>query len=386
MSTLGAWHQYQGLKKPHAADAEAVVSLDKPHEHWLDTEATPRIVSLTQLHQLRHGGSGLIALPAYAQTRFIYDQQRIISAEPAIYERTPPVERLNQFDRLGAAYREELNDIYIEYRLGCIVSDAAAYAATHARVASNDGLHNRCALLVIDGLRTVNATYALAAANPEAIENKLLAMPGRSAHNKGMAVDLTLVYWSEAHECWMDADMLGHMDHPDMQTNHRNFQTISAIQAHNRLELERIMLRSAFTQGMLLAPLREEFWDFRFPEDGLDIWRVLESVARVCGLSQAMQTTAEAIAHIRELFMAGKRAEAYDAYEVTMEDLPRLWKELFSDAASIAAINAKLGLDVADIAALRGVFHGQVNVIYDEDLHASMRQTNPALQHLFSAS
>jgi D-alanyl-D-alanine dipeptidase len=380
---LGAWRDYQSLKKPDRLDAIPVLQLDALHPEWLRTDTVPRIVSLKQLHQLKHEGKGLVLIPAYAQTEYIYDTERIIKADAAHYRRTLPAERLNQFDRLGAAYLETLDDIFIEYRLGCVVSDAAAYAAQHARVASDQGLHGEVALLVIDGLRTVDATYALAAANPEAIANKLLAMPGKSAHNKGMAVDLTLVYWSAEHACWMDADMLGHMDHPDMRTNHRNFTDISAIQRHNRLELERVMLRSAFTQNMLLAPLREEFWDFRFPEDGLDFWRVLESVARVTENIEAKNICAEAISHIHQLLREGKRAEAYDAYEMTMEDFMRVWEECFSDTKSQEKIQATLGISAENLGTIQAIMHGNVNVLYDSDLPSEMKQTNPTLKYLF---
>lgn len=382
--SLEPWPHYDNLKHAQKLDAECIKNLTKEHFEWSQADTTPRIVSLRQLHHLRHAGKGLVLVPAYAQTNTIYEAHRIITVDNAKVQQTNPTERLNQFDGLGATYREDLDDIYIEYRLGCIVSDAAAYASEYVRVATDSDEQSNVALLVIDGLRTVDAAYALAAGNPEAIANKLLTLPGKSAHNKGMAVDLTLVYWSVEHGCWMDADMLGHMDHPDMVTNHRDYTDVSVNQRHNRLQLERIMLRSALLQGTLLAPLREEFWDFRFPEDGLDFWRVLESVARIIDDHAAKKICAEAITHIHELLRAGNRTEAYESYDMTIEDFARVWQELFESETSQLAIKELLGIQTSAVSRLRPITHGHVNVLYDADLPPSMQQSNPKLKYLFA--
>lgn len=381
---LESWTHYSNLKQADRLNALPVSDLKADHQEWMRADAKPRIVSLRALHQLRHGGKGLVLLPAYAQTKYIYDQHRILEASPEQYQNTPAQERLNQFDRLGASYREDLNDIFIEYRLGCVVSDAAAYASEYVRVAADTGEQSNTALLVIDGLRTVDATFALASANPEAIETRLLALPGKSAHNKGMAVDLTLAYWNVEEGCWREADMRGHMDHPDMTTNHRNYKTLTPGQQHNRLQLERVMLRAALTQGILLAPLREEFWDFRFPEDGLDFWRVLESVARILNHQSAQQICAEAITHIHQMLREGHRAAAYEAYDMTMEDFARVWLEMFDSETTKHAIKEMLGINSSEIFRLDAVLHSSVNVIYDADLPAPMQQTNPKLKRLFT--
>lgn len=383
MPSLETWPHYTGLKRAEKQDATAVTQLDDLHPEWLHADAQPRIVSLRQLHHLRHGGKGLVLLPAYAQTRFVYDQHRIVEATPEQYAATPKIERVNQFDRIGASYREDLDDIFIEYRLGCIISDAAAFASEHVRVSTPKGDRSNTAILVIDGLRTVEATFAMAAANPEAVADRLLALPGKSAHNKGMAVDLTLVYWDVEHGCWVDADMLGHMDHPDMVTNHRNHTSMLSYQQYNRLQLERVMLRAAFANGVLLAPLREEFWDFRFPEDELDFWRVLESVARIIDYAPARHTCGEAITHIHAMLQSGKRAEAYADYAMEIEELHHLWQEMFDDHYATEAIRELLGVTPADVTQLAAVLHGRVNILYESDLPPEMRQLNPSLTHLF---
>jgi hypothetical protein len=118
------------------------------------------------------------------------------------------------------------------------------------------------------------------------IEAKLLAMPGQSAHNKGLAVDSMMVDEND-----VEIDMGGHFDHLDMSTNMRYYSgnKISETAKKNRLIREAAFLRGAFANGLLIAPLRGEFWDDRLPENREDLWRVLDSAARVIGLKYTIE-------------------------------------------------------------------------------------------------
>lgn len=379
---LHPWKHYTALKQSGKLDALAVVDIGNVQSRWFAANEVPRLIGLKELHNLRHQGKGLVLMPAYAQTEYVYNKHAIKKVDAHTYQATPPIERVNQFDALGACYREEIADIYVDYRLGCIISDAAAYAAEHVRVQSEQGEQGNVALMVIDALRTVDAGYLLAAANPLAVENKLLAPPGSSAHNKGMAVDLTLVYWNPALGCWMDADMHGHMDHPDMVTNHRNYQKISHTQRYNRLQLERIMVQSAWNLGTLIAPLREEFWDFRFPEDGLDLWRVLESIARIIHHEPMLRQSADAIEAIRQCLRSGHSERAYQDFAMGMDAFKHHVQEML-DGDALLAMQDLLGINEVTLQHIEPIYHGNVNVIYDADLPEPMRQANAKLKHLF---
>ena len=57
----------------------------------------------------------------------------------------------------------------------------------------------------------------------------------------------------------------------------------------NRLIREAAFLRSAFAQNLLIAPLRNEFWDDRLPENHEDLWRVLDSATRCIGIEYSIE-------------------------------------------------------------------------------------------------
>ncbi len=137
-------------------------------------------------------------------------------------------------------------------------------------------------MVLYDGLRTVDGAFKLYHFATETdMKNGLLALPGQSAHNKGLAVDSMM---QDKHG--REIDMGGHFDHLDMETNSRTYMgdTISDAAKMNRLIREAAFLRSAFAQDLLIAPLRSEFWDDRPPENREDLWRVLDSAARCVGI------------------------------------------------------------------------------------------------------
>ena len=348
---------------------------------WTDYQRLAGQVADEEAELVRLSDAHIWHLPAYAQTEYIYDGHAIIRVDEARYHHTPMLERVNQFDAMGTSYGAHITEITIEKRLGQITAAAAEMVAGEAGIMRADGSLTSGKLMVIDALRTVDATYLLGAANPLALENKLLALPGTSAHNKGMAVDLTLVY--EDGGAWCDADMLGHIDHPDMVTNHRNYAALSAVQQHNRLYLEQVMLRGAIACGMLLAPLREEFWDFRFPEDGLDLWRVLEAIARAAGVGAAFETCRDNIEQIHTLLRAGDKEAAYGQFALDGKSFAAQCVQLFGADDARAALERVLHTTPESLAALTPVYHGGVGLVFDAMLPGGLRQANPELGHLF---
>ena len=206
---------------------------------------------------------------AYAQTSLIYDATgRIVQADPTHYTHAPRAERVNIF---GLAYRSDAQ-LWLHRTLADIVVEAAII------------LHQSqgWTTVIFDGLRTVEAAFALyQLATDDDIAQGLLALPGYSAHNKGLAVD-SMMFDAEGREI----DMGGHFDHTDMSTNMRHYagERISKRAKENRLIREAAFLQAAFSQDLLVAPLRNEFWDDRLPENRADLWRVLDSAARVAGV------------------------------------------------------------------------------------------------------
>lgn len=362
---IGHWREYASLKKP-----------DKRN---IDPERD--LINLAEFHRVRYGTNDIVCLPAYAQAKLIYQNGRIVEVDPSTYAATPAQQHVNVFDQNGPTYREDFDVIYLARPLATVVSDAAHYIATHAEAMTEQGPRRNCRLLIIDGLRSVDAGYLMAASNPNAVESKLLAKPGTSAHNKGMAVDCSLFYLDDKGTL-MEADMLGHMDHADMKTNHRNF-AVSDIQRCNRLTLERPLLRGALTNGMLLAPLREEFWDFRFPEYEMDLWRVLESIARCIEDAASLKYFGEVIDDVRRLALAGAREEIPFRHPMNMALFRLEWQRRFNTPALQLALEQNLGVTQPPVDDSQLIFHGDYNILYDADLPLSMRQANPALKHLF---
>jgi D-alanyl-D-alanine dipeptidase len=277
------------------------------------------------------GGTDPISITlAYAQDSLIYSESgTIIEVDGETYARTPRGQRVNVF---GFAYRPDAQ-FWLHYALADIVVGASVH------------LYNAHGwrTVLYDGLRTVEGAYKLYHfATDDDLNAGLLALPGKSAHNKGMAVDSMMVD-AQGHEI----DMGGHFDHLDMSTNSRAYtgDAISAEAKQNRIIREAAFLRSAFAQGLLIAPLRSEFWDDRPPENHEDLWRVLDSAARCIGLSCA-------------------RDESWDYAQFLRE-----WKTLFSGHES--ALEAAIGCTLPPLVEKPECYHGNYHPIYDSDLQAS---------------
>lgn len=330
------------------------------------------IVDLAAFHQARHGSDALIILPAYAQTEYIYSGGQIQKVDAATYKDTPKAERVNVFDDAGAVYRHDLTRIFIEKRLAAITSDVAQ--AVHEQMGGK--------LLVIDALRTVDVGYLLGKTNPWSIESGLLAPPGGSAHNKAMAVDC-LPFVPDERGVLKELDVGAHIDCIDMPLSHRNCRTIADKQVDNRLILERAFHRAAFKNDTLIVPLRKEFWDFRFPVDVLDLWAILESIARCIGDDVVLAKLLPILDDIQVLHDTGKRGEALERYPISYASFTEKWQNYFGDEAKQALLAKHIGAirppaDEADV-----IFHEQYNVLYDADLSDEMQLTNSLLKSQF---
>lgn len=227
---------------------------------------------LVDIEALNH--PSLLVCLAYSQEELIYDaQNKIIRTDAKTYAATSRHQRVNKF---GLAYRPDAR-FWLHKTLANIVVGAA------------DHLHKTYGwrTVLYDGLRTVEGAFALYNfATDDDLTANLLAMPGKSAHNKGLAVDSMMV---DENGC--EIEMGGHFDHLDMSTNGRTYNgdKISEAARKNRIIREAAFLRSAFSQNLLIAPLRNEFWDDRLPENHEDLWRVLDSAARCIGLEYSVQ-------------------------------------------------------------------------------------------------
>lgn len=269
---------------------------------------------------------------AYAQDSLIYgNNEQVMAVDERTYAATPREKRVNIF---GLSYRRDAT-LWLHRTLADIVIAAAIYLhQTHGWTT-----------IVYDGLRTVEGAFNLYRfATDEDLAAGLLALPGKSAHNKGLAVDSMMID-AEGRE----VEMGGHFDHPDMATNMRFYDgdKISEAAKKNRLIREAAFLRAALSQGLLIAPLRNEFWDDRPPEDRSDLWRVLDSAARVMGI-------------------ALKRQEEWEQWNY--DDFLKAWQEIFAGKEDL--LEQTIGVRIPPLEEKFEFYHGNYHPIYDRDLRA----------------
>lgn len=148
--------------------------------------------------------------------------------------------------------------------------DLAQVVVRAAVAAGKDGL----GLILYDGLRTTEAQglmreTAIVRANPHWLEGdtRMLSPPGRGAHPRGMAIDLTL--------CAPDGAALdmgtafdampenGAGPGPDTNKAHRETPHIGAAARGNRARLTAYMMDGAMRSAQFLMPLAQEWWDYR---------------------------------------------------------------------------------------------------------------------------
>jgi D-alanyl-D-alanine dipeptidase len=292
------------------------------------------------------GNDPLRALVAYAHDELIYDEQDNVVSAPALCRTLPRERRVNKF---GLAYRRDA-----KFYLNKILADIVIGAAVHLYKTQG------WTTVLYDGLRTVEGAFNLYCfASDDDIANGLLALPGQSAHNKGLAVDSMMI---DAQG--KEVDMGGHFDHLDMATNSRIYagDKISAAAKKNRMIREAAFLHSAFSQDRLVAPLRTEFWDDRLPENREDLWRVLDSAARCLGLSLLSPEDEKLRKSNRTAFK--EKWESWN-YVIFLEQWQKTFGGRESDLQKILGVHMPPPEEKAEF------YHGNYHPIYDRRLRAS---------------
>lgn len=263
-------------------------------------------------------------------------------------------------DELTYADGEPVNFFGLSYR-----RDAKLYLhKTLANITIAAAIHlyntHQWDTVLYDGLRTVEGAYNLYLhASEETMQSGLLSLPGTSAHNKGMAVDSMMM-----DRNGNEVDMGGHFDHPDMESNSRLYtgNKISDAAKKNRMIRETAFMRGALMQGLLIAPLRPEFWDDRLPEGTEDLWRVLDSAARCLGISLLSQDDEDLRKTNRTAF--SKKWESWNYKDFLMQ-----WEICFKGQEE--RVHAILGVTTPPPAEKFEFYHGNYHPIYDSTLRTS---------------
>jgi D-alanyl-D-alanine dipeptidase len=303
---------------------------DTPPNSFSQTVRYEDLVNL-ESYRSEERGDALHVLPAYAQDSRIFKNKKIITATPDEYEQTPMDERLNKFRQ---AYKTNA-PLLLHKHLADVLVDAAI--DMKQRYGWNT--------VALDGLRTMESGFLLYHnAKDEWLADGLLSAPGKSAHNRALAVD-SMQFDAEGNA----VDMGGHFDHSNMENNHRNYDGagISAQAKHNRILREQAFQRAALKHNTVIAPLREEFWDDRVPGSEKDLWRVMESICRCIGEQPPEE-----------------RAEDYSTFARQWEnylDKKRLG-EVFGDYALHPPLPDRI------------VYHESIKPIFDHDLPVEARQ------------
>lgn len=277
---------------------------------------------------------------AYAQDSLIHTPEGKIAeaASVAAYNTLPMEMRVNKFKQ---AYKGG-SPILLHQHLADVLIDAAIDLHQHQGWTTQ----------VYDGLRTMEGAYLLYHhAKPEWLAGGLLSTPGKSAHNRALAVDSMMIGADG-----VEVPMGGHFDHLDMQTNHRNYSGpgVTPQEQENRLLREQAFMRAALRRSTVIAPLREEFWDDRVPGSERDLWRVMESVCR-CTRQRPPEM----------------RAEDYPTFA-------RQW-ENYLDKSKLQSTFGDYALHTPPPQNI--VYHEKLKPIYDHELPAALRQAlmDPAL-------
>jgi D-alanyl-D-alanine dipeptidase len=295
----------------------------------------------------------LSVLLAYAQDELVWSGNYApITVDKTIYNATPRELRVNKF---GLSYKRNAT-LWLHETLARIITAAA------------DHLHTQYGwrTVLYDGLRTVDGAYNLYVhAHDTDMSSGLLSMPGTSAHNKGLAVDSMMI-----DAKGLEVDMGGHFDHLDMDTNGRNYtgDAITPAAIENRRIREAAFLRGAFSQGLIIAPLRNEFWDDRLPENHEDLWRVLDSAARVIGLSLLDEEDLQMRKNDRAAFSAKWESWNYAQFLST-------WQTFF--AGHETKLIAEIGTAMPPLEEKIEFYHGNFNPIYEDAMPAHLRISQP---------
>ncbi len=134
---------------------------------------------------------------------------------------------------------------------------------------------HRLRVVLYDGLRTTTAQELMRAtpivkANPQWLEGetRLLSPPGKGAHPRGMAIDLTLeTAAGQLLDMGTPFDELSPKGSaPAFNRAHRQYEgKLPKDAKENRKILEECMIAAALRLGFSIVALPQEWWDFRFP-------------------------------------------------------------------------------------------------------------------------
>jgi len=290
-------------------------------------------------------GAAVHVIVAYAQDELAYDDKGgIFKADSAMYATLPRERKVNKF---GLSYRSDAK-LYLHKTLADITVDAAMY------LYQTQGWTT----VLYDGLRTVEGAYNLYmnAADSD-MTSGLLSLPGHSSHNKGMAIDSMMM-----DKSGREVDVGAHFDHLDMAVGSRLCETISDTAKRNRTLRETAFLRAGFANGIIMAPLRSEFWHDQLPENREDLWRVLESAARCMGMRLLTKED--------EILRKQNRAGFEEKWERwSYADFLAEWQKLFRGHE--AKLKELFGVTSPPPKEKIEFYHGNYNPVYDSDLRAS---------------
>ena len=297
----------------------------------------------------------------YAQDELVYDAKGDISPERNrnAYLSLPRERRVNKF---GLSYRRDAR-LYLQKTLADVTVDAAIYLyRTHG-----------WSTVLYDGLRTVDGAYNLYLnAHDSDMSSGLLSLPGRSSHNKGLAIDSMMV-----EKSGREVDVGAHFDHLDMAVASRLCDSISETAKRNRVLRESAFMRAGFAHGILIAPLRAEFWHDQLPENREDLWRVLESAARCMGMELL---TAE-----DELLRKQNRAAFEEKWERwSYADFLAEWQKLFRGHE--AKLKELFGVTSPPPQEKIEFYHGNYHPVYDKQLACKRETSYRASRRLTSAA
>lgn len=177
--------------------------------------------------------------------------------------------------RVDVAYTQDFPKSFcgVIYRPGArlwLHRDLAQVVVRAAALAGKAGL----GVILYDGLRTTEAQglmreTAVVRANPQWLEGdtRMLSPPGKGAHPRGMAIDLTLCAPDgTALDMGTDFDAMpegGAGPGPDTNRAHRETPHITDAQRAHREQLTRFMMDGALASAQFLMPLAQEWWDYR---------------------------------------------------------------------------------------------------------------------------
>lgn len=136
-------------------------------------------------------------------------------------------------------------------------------------------------LVLYDGLRTTTAQEKMLSTkrvqdHPHWLEEpRLLSPPGKGAHPRGMAIDVSLEHREDGLLDMGSAfDYLSDDPSPKGNIAHRHYEHSDEVM-QNRKMLDDLMLKAAEAYGEELLLLPQEWWDFRLPPTVYEVYASL---------------------------------------------------------------------------------------------------------------